>query len=212
MKVNMEQWKSLFGHIALRIEEEKEGLSELDRAVGDGDHGVTMSLGWEAIVEAIAAFEGKDCGALCKKIGMTFLNAVGSSVGPLYATAFLRGAAVLQGKEELEEEDIVQFWLAAVKGIQERGKAQIGDKTMMDAWLPAMDALQQARAEGQGLLESLEAAVKAAEEGKRSTALLISRIGRSSRLGERSSGHIDPGAASAHIILSAFTEALTIRK
>jgi dihydroxyacetone kinase-like protein len=139
-------------------------------------------------------------------MAMTFLNAVGSSVGPLYATAFLRGAAVLQGKTELEEEDVVQFWLAAVRGIQERGKAQVGDKTMLDSWIPAMEALQQARSEGKELLASLESAVSAGEAGMKSTAGLVSQKGRSSRLGERSAGHIDPGAASASLILTAFTE------
>ncbi|SDD12043.1 dihydroxyacetone kinase, C-terminal domain [Paenibacillus sp. UNCCL117] len=206
MNVTIREWKQLFEHIAQRIEEKKDELSELDRAVGDGDHGVTMSLGWQAITEALGVYEGTDCGALCKEMAMTFLNAVGSSVGPLYATAFLRGGAVLQGKAELSEEDVTQFWLAAVRGIQERGKAQLGDKTMLDAWLPAMQALEQARAEGLGLTDGLKAAAAAAETGMQTTANLVSQIGRSSRLGERSAGHIDPGAASACFILGAFTE------
>ncbi|WP_349655208.1 dihydroxyacetone kinase subunit DhaL [Paenibacillus konkukensis] len=206
VEITIREWKGLFTHIAERIEETKEELSELDRAVGDGDHGVTMSLGWQAIAGVIGTYEGTDCGALCQQMAMTFLNAVGSSVGPLYATAFLRGGAVLQGKEVLTEDDIAQFWLTAVRGIQERGKAQLGDKTMMDAWLPAMDALEQARAAGKGLSDCLEAAVRAGEEGMRSTAALVSQLGRSSRLGERSAGHIDPGAASACHILAAFAE------
>jgi dihydroxyacetone kinase-like protein len=206
LKVTIREWKLLFEYVGERIEEKKDELSELDRAVGDGDHGVTMSLGWQAISETLSAFAGTDCGAVCKEMAMTFLNAVGSSVGPLYATALLRGGAELQGKEELDEEDVARFWLAAVRGIQERGKAQLGDKTMMDAWLPAMEALQAARTEGKALVDSLEAAVRAAEEGMKSTAALLSQKGRSSRLGERSVGHIDPGAASAYLILDAFTK------
>ncbi|TBL74630.1 dihydroxyacetone kinase subunit DhaL [Paenibacillus thalictri] len=208
MKLTIHEWKQLFQHIAQRIEEQKDELSELDRAVGDGDHGVTMSIGWQAIVEKMAGYTQEDCGAMCKEIGMAFLNAVGSSVGPLYATAFIRGSVALQGKNELADEDIVQFWLAAVQGIQDRGKAKVGDKTMMDAWLPAMEKLKEARKEGLDLIASLDAAVAAGEEGMKSTADLISQLGRSSRLGERSSGHIDPGAKSACLILSAFTERL----
>ncbi|MGI2298167.1 dihydroxyacetone kinase subunit DhaL [Paenibacillus sp. GXUN7292] len=208
MKVSIEQWKQLFGQIAEQIEVKKDELSELDRAVGDGDHGVTMSLGWQAIVEHLSQHSGQDCGALCKDMGMTFLNAVGSSVGPLYATAFMRGGAALQGKQELEEEDIVQFWLTAIRGIQDRGKAQVGDKTMMDAWLPSMGALETARKEGKDLIESFELAVNAAEAGMQSTAQMLSQKGRSSRLGDRSVGHIDPGAASAYLIIDTFTNGL----
>jgi dihydroxyacetone kinase-like protein len=208
MQLSIDDWKRLLSHIARRIEEQKDDFSALDRAVGDGDHGVTMSLGWQAIARRLDSYEGEDCGALCKELAMSFLNAVGSSVGPLYATAFLRGAAVLQGKARLAGEDLVQFWLAAVNGIRERGKAQVGDKTMIDAWQPAMEALQEAREAGLGIVESFEAAVAAGERGRDATAALVSQKGRSSRLGDRSVGHIDPGAASAVAILAAFTEAL----
>lgn len=208
MKLTIAQWKQLLRAIAEQIESKKDELSELDRAVGDGDHGVTMSLGWQAIVRKLDEHSGEDCGALLNEVAMSFLNAVGSSVGPLYATAFMRGGAVLKGKAELEDDDIVQFWTMAVQGIQDRGKAKLGDKTMMDAWLPAIDALRLARSEGKGLIDSLDEAVRAGEQGMRATATLVSQLGRSSRLGERSTGHIDPGAASAHLILSAFTEAL----
>jgi dihydroxyacetone kinase-like protein len=212
VKLNIQDWKQIFTYIAARIEERKDEFSALDREAGDGDHGVTMSLGWQAIVQKINAYDGDDCGAMCKDMAMSFLNAVGSSVGPLYATAFLRAGAALQGKAELQDDDLVQFWTIAVKGIQERGKAQVGDKTMMDTWIPAMDTLQQAQEEGKGLVESFEAAVRAGEQGMNSTADIVAQKGRSSRLGERSIGHIDPGAASAYSILKAFTEALQERQ
>ncbi|GGD61914.1 dihydroxyacetone kinase subunit DhaL [Paenibacillus nasutitermitis] len=206
MAIAIEEWKSIFVHIASRIEEKKEELSELDRAVGDGDHGVTMSLGWQAILETIHTYDSPNCGALCKEMAMSFLNAVGSSVGPLYATAFIRGSAALQDNERLDEEDIVQFWLAMVRGIQERGKAKLGDKTMLDTWLPAMDALASAWDESKSLTASLDEAVRAGKAGMQSTAQLVSQMGRSSRLGERSVGHLDPGAASAYYIMDAFAE------
>lgn len=204
MKLSFEQFKRLFYDVADKVEEEKDYLSELDRALGDGDHGVTMSIGWQAVVEKLNTGQYEECGALCKDIAMSFLNAVGSSVGPLYATAFLRGAAKLQGKRELEEEDIVQFWMAFVEGIRERGKAQVGDKTMMDTWIPAIEALKKTREEGHDLIKSFEAAVNAGEEGMKTTIQMLSLKGRSSRLGERSVGHQDPGATSAHLILSSF--------
>lgn len=209
MKLTSADFIQALHQIADRIEQEKDYLSELDRAVGDGDHGVTMSIGWQAIKAKLAELSGESgCGEICKAVGMTFLNAVGSSVGPLYATAFLRGGAVLQGKTELNDEDIVQFWIAAVNGILERGKAQPGEKTMVDAWYPAMRALESGRAAGKDLPSCLEDAVKAAEKGMKSTAEMISQKGRSSRLGERSFGHQDPGATSAFIILDSFHQSV----
>jgi dihydroxyacetone kinase-like protein len=197
--------------IAIRIEQEKDYLSELDRAVGDGDHGVTMSIGWQAITEKLQELEDENnCGEICKVVGMTFLNAVGSSVGPLYATAFLRGGAVIQGKSELGQEDIIHFWVAAIHGIQERGKAQLGEKTMMDTWIPAIEALQHANNQEKDLLTCLEEAVTAGELGMKSTINMLSQKGRSSRLGDRSIGHQDPGATSAYILLSCFHDSMKL--
>ncbi|CAH0122694.1 MULTISPECIES: dihydroxyacetone kinase subunit DhaL [unclassified Paenibacillus] len=208
MNLSFEDFKYTLYRIAARIEEEKDYLSELDRALGDGDHGVTMSIGWKAIVQTLDQAQESDFAQLCRDMAMSFLNAVGSSVGPLYATAFLRGGAQLQGKKQLDEEDIVQFWVAAVEGIRERGKAEIGDKTMIDTWIPAVEALTKARNEGNDVISSFEAAVKAGETGMKQTAELLSKKGRSSRLGERSIGHMDPGAVSAYMILSTFFEGL----
>ncbi|WP_159881990.1 dihydroxyacetone kinase subunit DhaL [Paenibacillus puerhi] len=192
--------------IAARMELEQDYLSELDRALGDGDHGVTMSLGWQAIADKAGSFQPEDCGALLKEAAMAFLNAVGSLVGPLYATAFLRGSAVLQGKSTLTEEDVIAFWTAAVQGIQERGKAQVGDKTMLDTWIPAVESLQKAYSEQKDLAACLQEAALAGERGMTSTKDLLPRLGRSSRLGERALGHQDPGATSAWIILSVFAD------
>ncbi|MDF2958488.1 MAG: dihydroxyacetone kinase, subunit [Paenibacillus sp.] len=208
MDVSLQQFKTILIQIAARIEQEKDYLSELDRALGDGDHGVTMSLGWQAIAEKVHTSQTEDCGALCKEIAMAFLNAVGSSVGPLYATAFLRGGAVLQGKPVITGEDMVRFWNAAVYGIEERGKAQVGDKTMLDTWVPAIERLQLAYTEQKELHVCFYEAVQAARQGMKSTKDLMPKMGRSSRLGDRALGHQDPGATSAFLILSAFYEGL----
>nr|WP_274655176.1 dihydroxyacetone kinase subunit DhaL [Paenibacillus humicola] len=201
------QMKEIFNRVADRIEAEKDWLSELDRALGDGDHGVTMSTGWQAIRKKLDDFgEGSECAELFKAAGMTFLSAVGSSVGPLYATAFMRGAAALQGKRELDEDDIIAFWTAAVKGIQERGKAQAGDKTMLDTWMPIVEALQAGKSEGKDIATTLKEASAAGKRGMEATKDMLSRLGRSSRLGDRSLGHQDPGATSAYLIFSAFCD------
>ncbi|AQS56132.1 dihydroxyacetone kinase subunit L [Novibacillus thermophilus] len=206
VRVNAEQFKQLLSDIAANVEKEKDYLSQLDRAVGDGDHGVTMSIGWQAIKKRLAheLKDEQDCGKICQDTAMTFLNAVGSSVGPLYATALLKGASLFSGKTSLTKEDIIQFLIAAGKGIQERGKAQVGDKTMVDTWIPAIEALEEESRRGKTLVECLEAAVRSGEEGMKSTVEMVSKKGRSSRLGERSKGHQDPGATSSYIILKTF--------
>jgi dihydroxyacetone kinase-like protein len=208
MEVTIHDFKKILLTIQNRVEQQKDYLSELDRALGDGDHGVTMSLGWQAIADKVNAFEAEDCGLLCKEIAMSFLNAVGSSVGPLYATAFLRGSVVLQGKAVINEEAMVGFWSAMVQGIQERGKAQLGDKTMLDTWIPAIESLQQAYHEDKDMVACLHDAAQAGERGMESTKDLLSKKGRSSKLGDRALGHLDPGATSAAIILSAFYESV----
>lgn len=206
MVMTFEQFKQLFVEIADRIEEVKDELSELDRQLGDGDHGVTMSIGWQAIVDKIRQSEASDCGALLKEIAMAFLNAVGSSVGPLYATAFLRGSAALQGKTELTHRDLVSFWEAAIQGIQERGKAKIGDKTMMDTWLPVLGVLKTQSEKDEIGKDIYDKALAEAENGMNATASLVSQLGRSSRLGDRSVGHMDPGAVSAYYIFQTFVQ------
>lgn len=199
--------RAWFLSTADRIEDQKDYLSELDRHLGDGDHGVTMSIGWQAVKNKLLALSDiNDCGELLKTAGMTFLSAVGSSVGPLYATAFLRAAAIAQGKAGLDDDEIIELWAAFVKGIRERGKAEIGEKTMVDYWVPAAEALQQARIEGKDTLTCLRAAAEAGKKGMQATKDMLAKKGRSSRLGERSRGYLDPGASSADVIFSGFVE------
>ncbi|QJD88056.1 dihydroxyacetone kinase subunit L [Cohnella herbarum] len=195
--------------IAYTIDRDKDYLSELDRKTGDGDHGITMSLGWRAIKETMHDLpEEADCGTLCKTAGMKFLNAVGSSVGPLYATAFMRAGAAVNGKKFLTESDLLSFWTAFVNGIVERGQAVVGDKTMVDVWAPALDSLREHYALGNDVHACFRAAVSAGQAGMIATADMVSRKGRSSRLGDRSLSHQDPGAASAYLILSVFADML----
>jgi phosphoenolpyruvate---glycerone phosphotransferase subunit DhaL len=209
MKLSTNLFKKILLLIADRMEEEKDYLSELDRAIGDGDHGVTMSIGWQAIKEKLTEFDDQSqCADISKAVGMTFLSAVGSSVGPLYATAFIRGAAALQGKNELNEDDIIEFWVSAVKGIQDRGKAQLGGKTMLDTWIPVIESLQEGKRQGIDFTSCLKGAVAAGERGMEATKDMLSLMGRSSRLGERSLGHLDPGAVSAYFIFSTFCDAI----
>ncbi|MEN1969863.1 dihydroxyacetone kinase subunit DhaL [Lentibacillus sp. N15] len=201
-----------FKHFLINVsdlmEENKDYLSDLDIMLGDGDHGITMSIGWKAIRTKLdeELLEEEDCGKISMVTGRSFLSAVGSSVGPLYATGFLKGAKVMQGKTAFTEEDLVNFWTAFIDGIKERGQAEVGDKTMVDTFEPAKNSLVKTFEESQDVLISFTNAVEDAKEGMESTKKIPSKKGRSSRLGERSIGHLDPGAASAFIILSAFLQ------
>ncbi|MED4781187.1 dihydroxyacetone kinase subunit DhaL [Brevibacillus choshinensis] len=209
MKITAGDVKKIMYDIADAVEREKEYLSLLDRAVGDGDHGVSMSVGWQAIRGKIGEMDDRvECSEVFKAAGMSFLNAVGASVGPLYATAFIRAAACVQGKTEIDAVDIMNLLVAAVNGIKERGKAEVGDKTMIDTWVPAIEAMNEAKSSGQEPILCLEAAVASGKKGMEATAKMLSQKGRSSRLGSRSIGHQDPGATSGYLILSTFVKSL----
>ncbi|MDY0393349.1 dihydroxyacetone kinase subunit DhaL [Virgibacillus halophilus] len=196
-----------FQSVADLMEKQKDYLCELDRKLGDGDHGVTMSIGWQAVLAQLDSTLGEeaDCGKLCIQVGKTFLNAVGSSVGPLYATALMRGGKILKGKVAVNEEQLYEFWCAFCHGVKERGQAEIGDKTMVDTLEPAREALEESWQQEQNFQRAFEAAVAAGETGMQSTIALTSKLGRSSRLGERSAGTQDPGATSAFLLLSSFS-------
>jgi dihydroxyacetone kinase-like protein len=208
MSLTSKEFTFIFMQIALKIEEQKDYLSELDRQIGDGDHGVSMSIGWTAVRHKLEELANEsDIGVILQAVSRTFLNAVGASVGPLYGSAFLRGSAVAKGKSELNQEDIVKFWTAAVGGIKQLGKAQVGDKTMVDTWEPIAASLEASLQQGEAWEAALDKAVLCGEQGMNSTKELLSQKGRSGRLGERSKGHIDPGAVSAYLIFSTFVSA-----
>ena len=185
------------------IAEHRAELVRLDTAIGDGDHGTNMDRGMRKAVEKLDGTEGEDIGALLKAVGMALVSSVGGAAGPLYGTLFLQMGMASAGREELDLAGWTAALEAGVKGVQARGKAEPGDKTMVDALLPALEALRAAGGEGSGLADALRRSADAAEEGMKATIPLEARRGRASYLGPRSVGHQDPGATSTQLLLEA---------
>jgi dihydroxyacetone kinase-like protein len=183
------------------VAENKEYLTKLDSAIGDGDHGINMDRGMKAAVAKIDGHPPGDIGGLLKTVGMALVSSVGGAGGPLYGTLFMQFGMSLGGKSEMELTDWAAAVEAGVKGLQMRGKAEPEDKTMVDAWIPARDALQAAAEDGTAIGEALKRSAAAAEEGMTATIPLVARKGRASYLGERSAGHQDPGATSTYLLL-----------
>lgn len=202
---NVLRWIRAF---AAEVGTNKEQLTQLDAAVGDGDHGINMDRGMSAVVGKLdAAGAEQDIGALLKTVGMTLVSTVGGAGGPLYGTLFLQMGTAVSGKAELGPDDWSAALDAAVAGVQARGKAEPGDKTMIDALIPGRDALKSALAEGASFEDALRQSADAAGQGMRDTIPLVARKGRASYLGERSAGHQDPGATSSHLLLEAAADA-----
>jgi len=193
--------------IADETAKNRDRLCELDGVIGDGDHGLAMDTGWQAASKAVLQLDENDVSptALFNIAAKAFLNAVGASSGPLYATAFMRAGTAVKDKHVLSDDDFLIAFSAMAQGIQDRGKAEIGEKTMIDAWKPAADAATAARGTGANVSACLEAAVRAARDGCEATRGMVAAKGRASRLGDRAIGHIDPGAASAVIIIEAMS-------
>jgi phosphoenolpyruvate---glycerone phosphotransferase subunit DhaL len=183
----------------------KDELTALDSAIGDADHGTNLDRGLQAVVAKLDGTPTGDISALLKSVGMTLVSTVGGAAGPLYGTLFLQLGAATTGQRELTLQDWSTALAAAVRGVQSRGKAEPGDKTMIDALMPATEALAASVRDGASLEEGLLDASRAAEEGMRATVPLVARKGRASYLGERSAGHQDPGATSSHMLLEAAT-------
>jgi dihydroxyacetone kinase-like protein len=192
---------TLLGDIAAAVRSQRDYLSELDNAIGDGDHGHNLAKGFDAVVEKVLANPDPDLGKLLQQVGMTLIATVGGAAGPLYGTAFLRMATQLAGRQEMALADLPQLLDAAIGGIKQRGKAERGEKTMLDSLIPAQEALAQAVAEGKEPDAALELAAQAAEAGVAYTRSIRATKGRASYLGERSVGHQDPGATSTALIL-----------
>jgi phosphoenolpyruvate---glycerone phosphotransferase subunit DhaL len=196
-------WIEQFG---ATVAENKEYLTELDSAIGDADHGINIDRGMKAALGKLEGVEGDDIGNLLKTVGMTLVSTIGGAGGPLYGTLFLQMGAATAGKSELEPEDWAGALDAAVDGVQMRGKAEVGDKTMIDALIPARDAFRAALADGASFEEALGKSAEGAEEGMRATIPLVARKGRASYLGERSAGHQDPGATSSQLLIKTAAE------
>ena len=191
---------------AVEIAEQRDYLVDLDRAIGDGDHGENMDRGFKAAVEALGQGQPGSVAEVLKTVAKTLMSTVGGAAGPLYGTAFLR-ASKAAGDSELDGAGVAAVIAGALDGIQARGKATTGEKTMVDAWTPALEAARAAAEAGSDPVAVLEAAATAAEAGAAATEPMRATKGRASYLGERSIGHLDPGAVSTSLILRAAVRA-----
>lgn len=189
--------------VASVISENSAYLTELDAAIGDADHGANMDRGFKAVMNKMPEISDKDIGTVFKTVGMTLISTVGGAGGPLYGTFFLQVGMKTAGKMELSLADWADALEAALNGVIMRGKAELGDKTMVDALTPAVAVLKQSTQDSQPIHKALELSAEAAKKGMEGTIPLVARKGRASYLGERSAGHQDPGATSSFLILKA---------
>jgi dihydroxyacetone kinase-like protein len=190
------------------VAENKAYLTELDSAIGDADHGINMDRGFQAVTGKLDALAARDIGACLKTVGMTLISTVGGASGPLYGMFFVQMGTATAGHETLTVEELATAFEAGVGGVLKIGKAGPGDKTMLEALLPARDTLRAAATDGASAGTALERAAAAAEAGMLATVPLVARKGRASYLGERSAGHQDPGATSSYLLLRAAAEAM----
>ena len=202
---DLAEWLREFARL---VDENKDLLTELDAAIGDADHGANMHRGLTAAVAAIDEAAVATPGALFKKVGMTLVSTVGGASGPLYGTLFLRLGGALGDAEQVGPEAFAAALHAGLDGVVARGKAEAGDKTMFDALAPAVEALESALAAGEPWGAALRRASEAADAGRDATTPMLARKGRASYLGERSTGHQDPGATSTALLLTAAVTAL----
>jgi dihydroxyacetone kinase-like protein len=186
----------------------QEYLTQLDSEIGDADHGINMNRGFGVVLNQLPALNDTDIGTILKKTGMALISSVGGASGPLYGTFFMRMGSVVSDKDELGSQDLYDMLKAGMDGIVQRGRAKAGDKTMVDAWIPALDALKVAIDEDQGTLSSIRMAVAAAEKGMKDTIPLQAKKGRASYLGARSIGHQDPGATSSYLLLKTLLDSV----
>lgn len=197
-KEQIVQWLQAFAAV---IEQNKDYLTELDAAIGDADHGINMDRGFKKVMSQLPSVADKDIGSILKTVSMTLISSIGGASGPLYGTLFLRASTVVAGKQNLTDEDMVALLQAGLDGVIQRGKTQLGDKTMVDVLSPAVATFQEAVGKGKSMLEAMQQAVAAAEQGLKDTVPMLARKGRASYLGERSVGHQDPGATSSYLML-----------
>lgn len=192
---------------AAAVSQYRDELVRLDREIGDADHGENMDRGFRAVTTQLDLTPPQTPGAALKTAATTLISSVGGASGPLYGTAFLRAASSLGETDELDGAAVAGALRAGLEGVTARGKAVTGDKTMVDALSPAVEAAKTAADGGASPAKVLAAAADAAHEGARATEPLVARKGRASYLGERSAGHLDPGARSTALLLTAYAEA-----
>jgi dihydroxyacetone kinase-like protein len=194
------------------IDENKKHLTKLDAAIGDADHGINMDRGFKNILKKVPSVEDKDAGTILKTAGMALVSSVGGAGGPLYGTAFMQAGMAVAGKYELEGGDILAALDSALKGVVMRGKANLGDKTMVDAITPAVEAMREALENGADTLNALDEAAAAAKQGMTDTIPMLAKKGRASYLGERSMGHQDPGATSSYLLIQTMADVARDKK
>lgn len=199
--MNTEKLIAVIHKIAEKIESEKDFLTELDRPIGDNDHGINLARGFKEVEKKIDTLTDKEPSEVLKAVGMTLVSTVGGSSGPLYGTGFMKLGMALKGKTEITAEDFLAGYEQAVEGIKARGKAVQGEKTMLDAMIPALEAMKKQLEDGADAKTMLAEGVKAAKEGVEYTKTIAATKGRASYVGERSIGHQDPGATSVMMVL-----------
>ncbi|MBN1066457.1 dihydroxyacetone kinase subunit L [Clostridium botulinum] len=207
--VTVKQVKDILIKVEKVIEENKLYLSELDAAIGDGDHGLNMNKGFKAVIEKIKDLPEDDLGNILKNSGMALVSNVGGASGPLYGTAFMKAAMVVNKKSKMDINDFVKVLEEALGGIKMRGKGQEGEKTMIDTLSPAIEAGNKSIGENKSVKEVLLEIKEAAKNGMEHTKDIVATKGRASYVGERSIGHIDAGATSMYLILNTIVEELT---
>ncbi|MBA2287166.1 MAG: dihydroxyacetone kinase subunit L [Ktedonobacteraceae bacterium] len=206
MPITSEDIVRWINRVATVLHENRDYLTQLDSPIGDADHGTNMDRGFQAVVVKLPAMASMDIGSILKTVGTTLVSTVGGASGPLYGTAFLRAGIATSGKDELYEADVVHMLEAVLEGVTVRGKAQPGEKTMVDALTPAIAAMKEAEQQQVGMAQLLRRGSAAAEEGMKATIPLLATKGRASYLGERSIGHQDPGATSSWLMLKALAD------
>jgi len=205
LAVNRDTVQDWMQRFAAAMAEHRQELVALDTAIGDGDHGTNMDRGMRKALEKLESQEQADAGAVLKTVAMALISNVGGAAGPLYGTLMLQMGTALAGKDDIDLATYTEAWHKGIQGVQARGKAELGDKTMVDALVPGVEALEKASDLDSGLRE----AAAAAESGMRDTIPLVARKGRASYLGERSKDHQDPGATSTFYLYQTAADALT---
>lgn len=193
-------------NVAQALHQNRDYLTQLDSPIGDADHGINMDRGFRTVNERIPTMVNMDIGSILKTVGTTLVSTVGGASGPLYGTAFLRMGLVTAGKRELYAPDIVAMLEGAIEGVRARGKAQQGEKTMLDALIPALESAKEAVAQQIPLSQLLHKMSEGAQQGMEATIPMLAMKGRASYLGERSIGHQDPGATSSWLLLKVLAD------
>lgn len=206
--LNKDYFLRVITDLAAMVEEQRDYLTQLDADIGDSDHGINLTIGFRAVMKKLPEWEEENLTSLFKKVGMVLLGKVGGASGPLYGGLFMKFGEPANNQDEVTFDVLLPMFTKGVELVQSRGKASVGDKTMLDALVPAVEALREAIEQEEEPIQAFEKCVEAAKVGRDATIPLIAKKGRAMRLGERAIGHLDPGATSSHLILSVFLENL----